>query len=296
MPFAKMNKNEIKALISLLDDPNELVYQQVSLKFLSLGQEVIPVLEDAWEHSFDTLIQNRIETIIHQIQFDIIKQQLEVWALPENQNLLDGALLIAQYQYPDIDANRIRKQIDKLKQDVWLELNDNLTALEKVKIINHILFDVHNFSGNTSNYHAPQNSYINNVLESKKGNPLLLSIIYTILAQSLEIPIYGVNLPEHFILCYVDMEHLGVPSIEGENGSNVFFYINPFSKGAVFSHKEVDAFLKQLKLEPLARFYEPCSNIEIIKRLLRNLISSYEKLGYPDKSKELKDLLNALKQ
>ena len=289
-----MKKKELNALISLLDDPDETVFKQVSMKFLSLGQEIIPVLEDAWEHSFDTLIQNRIENIIHQIQFDIIKDALKEWSHPEEQNLLDGALLIARYQYPDIDFVKIKKQIDIIKQDVWLELNENLTALEKVKIINHILFDVHNFSGNTTNYHAPQNSYINNVLESKKGNPLLLSIIYTIVAQSLEIPIYGVNLPEHFILCYVDIEHMGVPSVAGNEGSNVLFYINPFSKGTVFGQKEIDAFLKQLKLDQIPGFYEPCSNLEIIKRLLRNLIASYEKLGYPDKSEELKMLLGSL--
>ena len=269
-----MNKQEVNALISLLDDPDESVFKHVSMKFLSLGQEIIPVLEDAWEHSFDTLIQNRIENIIHQIQFDLIKDALKEWSHPEQQNLLEGALLIARYQYPDIDIVKIKKQIDQIKQDVWLELNENLTALEKVKIINHILFDVHNFSGNTTNYHAPQNSYINNVLESKKGNPLLLSIIYTIVAQSLEIPIYGVNLPEHFILCYVDVEVMGMPTAEGNQGSNVLFYINPFSKGAVFGQKEVDAFLMQLKLPALAMYYEPCSNLEIIKRLLRNLIAS----------------------
>jgi len=289
-----MTKKEITALISLLDDPDDQVFRQISMKFLSLGQEVIPVLEDAWEHSFDTLIQNRIENIIHQIQFDLIKDALKDWAQPDDQNLLEGALLIARYQYPDIDIAKIHKQIAQIKQDVWLELNEYLTALEKVKIINHILFEVHNFSGNTTNYHAPQNSYINNVLESKKGNPLLLSIIYTIVAQSLEIPVYGVNLPEHFILCYVDVEHMGVPSAEGENGTNVLFYINPFSKGAIFGQKEVDAFLMQLKLPPLTMYYEPCSNLEIIKRLLRNLIASYEKLGYPDKSEELKGLLGSL--
>src|ERR1035437_5659685 len=289
-----MKKKELSALISLLDDPDELVFKQVSMKFLSFGQEIIPVLEDAWEHSFDTLIQNRIENIIHQIQFDLIKDALKLWAHPEKQNLLDGALLIARYQYPDIDFLKIKKQIDLIKHDIWLELNENLTALEKVKIINHILFDVHNFSGNTTNYHAPQNSYINNVLESKKGNPLLLSIIYTIVAQSLDIPIYGVNLPEHFILCYVDLEHTGLPAKAGNDDNNVLFYINPFSKGTIFGQKEIDAFLKQLKLEQIPSFYEPCSNLEIIKRLLRNLISSYEKLGYPDKSEELKILLGSL--
>jgi len=290
----RMSPKELNALISLLDDPDEGIFNQVSGKFLSLGEEVIPVLENAWEYSFDPLIQNRIENIIHQIQFDIIKNGLKEWMHPDRQNLLEGALLIAKYQYPDIDFDKVKKQLNQIKQDVWLELNENLTALEKVKIINHIIYDVHHFSGNTSNYHAPQNSYINNVLESKKGNPLLLSIIYTIVAQSLDIPIYGVNLPEHFVLCYVNKDSSEPLFEKGNEEGNVLFYINPFSKGAVFGREDINAFLKQLKLEALDIFYEPCSNKEIIKRLLRNLIASYEKLGYPNKSNELRVLLNLL--
>jgi regulator of sirC expression with transglutaminase-like and TPR domain len=171
-------------------------------------------------------------------------------------------------------------------------LNSNLTALEKVKVINHIIFEVHGFSGNTTNFHAPQNSYINNVLESKKGNPLSLSILYAILAQSLNIPIYGVNLPEHFVLAYRE-DHSVLP-VQASQPTRVLFYINAFSKGSVFSRKEIDSFLKQLKLDPEPGYFEPCSNIDIIKRLIRNLIYSFEKLGYTDKMKELHTLLQSL--
>lgn len=288
-----MDKKKLGALISLLDDPDAEIFEQIKDKLLSLGQEVIPILEDAWEHSFDTLIQSRIENIVHKIQFENISQLLKIWANPQNQKLLEGVLLLAKYQYPDLDETKIKKQIDQLKQDVWLELNQNLTALEKVKVINHIIFDVHGFSGNTTNFHAPQNSYINNVLESKKGNPLSLSILYTIVAQELEIPIYGVNLPEHFILAYRD-ESKHLPALTKNNYEKIFFYINAFSRGSVFSKKEIDAFLVQLKLEPNPAYYQPCSNLEIIKRLIRNLVMSYEKLGYPNKSEELKMLLQSL--
>lgn len=290
-----MNKKELIALISLLDDPDEDVFDNIRNKLLSLGQEVIPDLEDAWEHSFDTVIQNRIENIIHKIQFEKIAEKLREWAKPENQNLLEGALLVARYQYPDLNEEKIKKHLEQIKQDVWLELNDNLTALEKVKVINHIFFDVHGFSGNTTNYHAPQNSYINNVLESKKGNPLSLSLLYAIVSQSLGLPVYGVNLPEHFVLAYKDIYgNVNLPTVLHPYESNVLFYINPFSKGSVFGKKEVDAFLKQLKLEPDRSYFEPCSNLDIIKRLIRNLINSYEKLGYPSKKEELKLLLYML--
>jgi regulator of sirC expression with transglutaminase-like and TPR domain len=255
---------------------------------------VIPLLENAWENSFDSVLQNRIENIIHKIQFDNIEGQLLNWVQNDQGNLLKGILLVARYQYPDLDETKIIRQIEQIKQDVWLELNNNLTALEKVRVINHILFDVHGFGGNTTNYHAPQNSYLNNVLESKKGNPLSLSILYLIISQDLSIPIFGVNLPEHFVLAYIDEE--GQFPIYGETPNKVLFYINPFSKGAVFSSKEIDAFLKQLKLPLEQTYYEPCPNVDIIKRVFRNLILAYEKLGYPSKVKELENLLAVLKK
>lgn len=286
-----MNKSELHALISLLDDPDEEVYKQISVKLLSMGEEVIPALESAWENSFDSVLQNRIETIIQKIQFDKIIRDLKRWALPENQDLLEGALIVARYQYPDLDEEKLRRQISQVKQDIWLELNDNLTALEKVRVINHIIFDVHGFSGNTTNYHAPQNSYLNNVLETKKGNPLSLSLLYAVIAQDLRIPIYGVNLPENFVLAYVEHSN----AISGHDlGDRVLFYINPFSRGWVVSRKEIDAFLKQQRLDPKPEYYEPCSNLDIVRRLIRNLINSYEKLGYPNKVEELSSMLLAL--
>lgn len=292
-----MDKNELSALISLLDDPDKDVFQQVRDKLLSIGEPVIPALENVWEQSFDTGMQTKIEGIIHNIQFNVTEQALKEWSLTPEQNLLTGALLIAKYQYPDLNEAKIRRHIQQIRQDVWLELNDKLTALEQVKIINHILFEVHNFSGNTQNYHAPQNSYINNVLESKKGNPLSLSLIYLIIAQDLKIPIWGVNLPEHFVLCYKDVHQLMSVKTKRDEAmitEGILFYINPFSRGSVFGKGQLDIYLKKMDIEIKPSFYQPCSNLEMIKRLLRNLIFSYKKLGYVEKQEELQKMLNAL--
>jgi hypothetical protein len=206
--------------------------------------------------------------------------------------LLSGILLVSRYQYPDLDEDKIKKQIQTLIQDVWLEINDELTALEKVKIINHVLFDIHQFSGNITNYHAPQNSFINTVLETRKGNPVSISILYLLIARELKIPIYGVNLPEHFILGYLD-ESAGLTSFDSDDIENcsVLFYINAFSKGIVFSKEEIDQFLKQLHLEPKPIFYQPCNHVSILARVVRNLIYSFEKLGHTEKVEELNRLL-----
>lgn len=280
-----MNTKEITALIKLLDDNDQEVYHHIEGKLLSYGKDVIPFLEDAWGYSFDATLQQRIIDIIHKIQFDILKQELADWSKAPAPDLLKGALLMARYQYPDLEEATVLQQIEKIRKDVWLEMNDNLTALEKVQVINHILYEVHGFSGNTTNYHAPQNSFINVVLESHKGNPLSLSLIYSIVAQQNDIPIYGINLPEHFIVAYIE-----------ENGPDkaVLFYINPFSKGSVFDRKEIDTFLKQLKIPADEMFYQPCSNVMIIQRIIRNLMYSYQKSGNQENIDELQQLMDAI--
>ena len=199
----EMNLKEVIALITLLDDPDQIIYDQVKQRFVVLGPPAIPHLETAWENSFDAIMQKRIEVIIHTIQFETLQKALKNWAKTDQDDLLKGILILARYQYPDLDENKIKKQLAAIKQDVWLELHEDLTALEKVKIINHILFEVHQFSGNITNYHAPQNSFINNVLESKKGNPLMLSVVYLLICNDLKIPVYGINLPQHFVLSLI---------------------------------------------------------------------------------------------
>lgn len=286
----QMSLKEVIALITLLDDPDEVIYTQVKDRFVTLGPPAIPHLETAWENSFDAIMQKRIETIIHTIQFETVQKALSDWAGNEQDDLLKGILILARYQYPDFDEQKLRKQLQQIRQDVWLELHEDLTALEKVKIINHILFEVHQFSGNISNYHAPQNSFINNVLESKKGNPLMLSVVYMLICRELSIPVYGINLPQHFVLAYLN-DFANLMDVNNKSlSNNILFYINPFSKGLIFNQKDIDQFLKQLNLEPESKYYLPCSNVDIVKRCINNLIFSYEKLGYPDKVAELKQL------
>ena len=281
-----VNSNEIKALISLLDDTDKEVYLHIEEKLLSIGREVIPLLEDAWSNSFDILQQQRIEHIVHKIQFETLFEELKLWIYTRDEDLLLGAIIIARYQYPDLEEVKIHELMNKIKRDIWLELNENMTALEQINVINHVLFMTHGFSGNTSNYHAPQNSFINTVLESHKGNPLLLSIIYQLACQQVGIPVYGVNLPEHFILAYLDKETEHQPELR-----KVLFYVNAFSKGTVFGKSDIDQFVKKLNIETIPTYYLPCTNRDMIQRMLRNLAFSYQKLGDQEKVDEIEKMI-----
>nr|MDQ3102180.1 transglutaminase-like domain-containing protein [Bacteroidota bacterium] len=288
-----MSENEIRALITLIDDPDEAVYLQVRDRIISLGDHVVPELEKAWEYDdLGDLFRNRIEDILQIIHIGAVSDRLKAWKETGGEDLLEGAMIVSRYRYPDLDEMRVKAKLASIRQDIWLELNDHLTAFEKIRVFNHIFFQVHGFKGNKRNYHAPQNSYINEVLDNKKGNPLSLAIIYQVLAEDLGLPLRGVNLPNHFVLAYLDeTSRSGTSHSEKEN---VLFYVNAFSQGDILGRKEINEFLEKLKIEPRASFYEPCTNLEIIRRQLNNLANSYEKLGDPDRAAELGDLRDLL--
>ncbi|HNQ83351.1 MAG TPA: transglutaminase-like domain-containing protein, partial [Bacteroidales bacterium] len=276
--MAKNGNKELEALISLLDEPDEDIFLTIRDRIFAYGLDAVPFLESVWENAFDPLVQHRIEEIIHNLQFEDLKREMMQWARFGYHDLLQGALLVSKFQYPDLKEDEIIKKVGQFSQDIWLELNQNLTGLEKVKVINHILFDTHKLAGNLANVNSADNYFLNSLLDTKKGSPLLLGIVYISIAQSLKIPVYGVDLPRHFVLAYTDEIILAPRDIpEGD----VMFYINPFNKGAVFTKNEIDLFIKQLKLERKESYFTPCDNKTIIRRMMNELIYIYDQSGNP---------------
>lgn len=280
--------SNIPALIKLLDEPDETAFGLIRNQIFSIGPDALAPLEKALENTFDTHIQERIQEIIRKLNQENLYVDFVNWLNLGSDDLLKGFILVTKTQYPALDEEEIRITVEQLKMDVWIELHENLTALENIKVINHVLFDQHHFDGNKSDMNAPQNSYVNTFLETHKGSPLSLGILFIILAQKLGMPVYGVNLPQHFILAY-----LTEPGLRNPGEEEVLFYINPFNKGAVFTRREIELFIREMKFKPEKSFFSPCTNPDIIRRLINTLIYSYNQYGYPDKIEELQNLLNA---
>ncbi|MBI9064324.1 MAG: transglutaminase family protein [Marinilabiliaceae bacterium] len=285
-----MDTSKIKALIALLDDPNEEVYSTVQGELLKEPVDVIPELEKAWETSVDGVFQKRVENIIHTLQINDISIEVKTWLLDDKRDLLQGAYLVAKYHFPELTMEAVKEKLADLRKDIWMELNEHLTSLEKIRIVNHVLFDVHKFSRNSSRFLAPENNYLNEVLSSHKGNPISLSVIYSLLCRDLGMPVYGVNLPKNFILVYMDESIAPDEGIKKEEAT-VLFYINPINKGAVLGRREIEYFIKQQKLQPDESYFLPCDNTVIIRRLFNNLKFAYDNKGDEDKKEEIQKIL-----
>jgi regulator of sirC expression with transglutaminase-like and TPR domain len=281
----------INTLISLLEDNDTEVLGIVKDELLKQGTRILPQLEKAWENSMDPKLQERLENLIHHIQFTTAKAKLMNWVSDGAGDLLLGATYVAQFQYPGVDYHDLNKSIDLISRDIYLSDNKNLSAVDKVKLLNYVIYELNNFTRNTSNFYSPQNSFINQVIETRKGNPISLGVIYLAVARKLKLPIFGVNLPKSFILAYMnEYRHYESPDITND----ILFYINPYNKGTILNKKEIDHFIHQQNLKPESGFYSPCDNKSIILRMITNLIIAYQKLGFPDKIKLLEEILKGV--
>ncbi|MFA7471477.1 MAG: transglutaminase-like domain-containing protein [Spirosomataceae bacterium] len=275
-----MTEKELKALVSLLDDEDAEVRAHVEEKIRSLGNHVIPFLETQWEESFNPVFQKKLEDLIHDLQMDGLIEKLQTWVNGGALNLLEGMWILNTYLYPDLAYEKLTAEIEQLYYQVWLDYREEMSPTEQVKLLNNAFYNKMGFGPNTKNFHSPANSMINVVLESKRGNPITLCTIYMLIAQKLGMPVYGVNLPNLFVLTY--------------KRDDVQFYINVFNRGIIFSKTDIEHYIAQLKLKQNKSFYEPCSNQDIVQRVLRNMILSYEKAGENDRSQELERVLEAI--
>lgn len=275
-----MTNKEIKALISLLEDEDEHIATHVEEKIVSMGESMIPFLEEEWESSLNPEVQKKIEELIHKLQYDGLTNRFKAWKEGGAENLIEGMWLVNNYQYPDASLENINKILDQIYYEAWLHVRTDMHPYDQVKALNHVLFKIYKLSANTKNFHSPANSMLHLALETKRGNPLTLCVIYMTIAQKLQLPIYGVNLPNLFILTY---KHDGFQ-----------FYINVYNKGLMLSKADIDNYILQLNLNPVDIFYEPCSNLDIVKRALRNLALSFEKLNEAEKAVEVNKLLDSI--
>ena len=282
---------EIKALLHLIDDPDEDVYNTVSDKILSLGKEIIPNLEQLSENLHNENTQERIEMLIHRVHFRELTNDFIQWKNNPS-DLMTGALIVARYNYPDLHAEQIQQEIEKLRRNTWLELNNYLTPIEIINVVNSIFFNYYKQKGTEISYEHPDQFLIHKTLENKKGNAIGNGIIYQILCQLLDIPVRAVNIPRQFLLGYFDDQY-ELLNPAGHPSEKIKFYIDALT-GQMYSHKDIEAYFKRLSVPPAPSHFRPMNNKKIIQFLLSELCKCYDDERNLYKMDELIALANIL--
>ena len=286
------SNKEITALLRLIDDPDDEVYDTVASTLLNYGKDIIPKLEQLWETTPDESVQERIEMLIHRVHFNDLQHDFMEWARSPQPELLRGAILIARYQFPDLNVRAILTQFDQIKRNIWLELNSYLSALEQVNVFNSILYNYYKLQGHELTDRDPKYFFINQVLESKQGNAYSIGILYIALCEMLDIPIFAVDVPRQFIFAYIDTLHsFMTPDSEGIR--QIQFYIDP-TNGMVYTQQDVDTYLRKINAHEKERYFTPLLTKRIIYKMMEELALCYRYRREDTKADEIQQLMQLL--
>ncbi len=278
---------EISALLTLIDDPDEEVFGVVSNKIVDYGKNIIPNLEHLWETTPEEGTQERIELLIHRLHYSDLTEDFRQWSISGHHDLMLGALLAAKFQYPDLTTAPVLQEIEKIRRNIWLELNNYLTPLEQANVITGILYNYYGLKGGETAYTDINDFLLHKTIETKRGNQYSNGILYLLLCELLDIPVKAINIPKQFVVAYFKPgysdEKLEKPL------EKIDFFIDP-ANGQVFTHQRCRK-LFQTHFRPSYRFlFSPCEQQVYYSNLLEQMGKCFDDDKNRYKQKELTDL------
>jgi regulator of sirC expression with transglutaminase-like and TPR domain len=276
---------EIRALITLLGDDDLHVRDIARERLLQIGEEATGFLREAGSADLDGKIRIEARHVLAKILMEDLVGSFYLLSLRDDEqiHLEHAAFLLARLGYPDLDFAPYQRELDELAKKIGRRIkglhvhHDNRRI---VRLMNQVLFEEEGFTGNIEDYYDPDNSYLNCVLEYRTGIPVTISVIYLLLAQRLNLPIRGINMPIHFICQY--------------HSSPDSFYIDPFNRGQILTAAECMAFLHRAKHPFHESYLAPARPRDIISRMIRNLIFIYHQRDEQHKVEALGRILKIL--
>lgn len=277
----ELSESQWKALINLLGDEDPGIYRTVREKIVSAGGEA-----EAWLRphrlSSDPVLRRRAQEIMR--HFD--RQEADTWFLGfclkhgEEFDLEEGVWLLALTQYPDINVEAYRALMDNFAAELRERIDPNETTKEILSTINNYLFDELGFTGDEENYYDPQNSYLNRVIDRRKGNPINLSLVYLLLARRLQLPMAGIGLPGHFICRY--------------QSTSDEIYVDAFHHGKFLTKADCIQYLMNGSHGFQDEFLAPVSTRRLLMRICSNLHQIYSQMELTEETTRLQRYLVAL--
>ena len=283
------SSRELNALLNLIEDPDEEVYQSVTSKLMSLGDEILPILEEHKLHADDSTLVYKFEEIIHKIEISALEQAIAEWKNNGENLLLDASLIISTYLNREIDKEQFIFEIEKIRKTAWLELNDYLTPLEEINVLNRTIFDFNKMRGLETDYSNKQEFNLFHLLSTKKGNSYSLAALYLIIAELLGIALKPVSIPKQNLLCYLSEENPFEPSTANE----ILFFLDPLT-GQVYTHRDIENYLKKIDYVPYPISSRSDSGQKFIQNWLFEVAKCEKEAGHTDKASALKRIAESL--
>lgn len=256
-------ESKVRALVKLLDDEDPQISAAVEREIMGGGDEIARILEKE-KINVDTHVKKRIENLISRIYLD--KLQKDYDSLLDFASHRDFALeralyLIAKPLYPGVDFVLIEGRLNELANELRTRIATIEDPYEIVHRVNDFFLNEMGFAGNSKDYYNPDNSILHRVIETRRGIPISLGIIYLLVGRRLNLPVFGVGAPAHFLVKFV---------LEGKE-----IFVDVFNGGRVMSRKDAEEFISDMGFSFEPRFLKDSSDIEILARTCRNMARAF---------------------
>lgn len=265
------NDKNFYALLQFIDDTDEVVFQSVAQHIKACGPNILPHLHFLQDTDPREIVQIRTISLISSIRFHFTAQQLVNWVNNPYPSLWRGLVLVNEYLLPSTDSISLLNAFNTIKRSVWLELNDYLTPLEQINIVNKSLYQHEGFQIGETNYQCSKEFLLDNLLNKKKCNNLLMGIFYHLICSSLEIPVVLLQIQSKLVLAYAFQDQY----FDNIYNHRYIFFVDP-SSGQSFSPEAIDQLLNVQVSRNDILHAKALTNKEIIQLLITNMADCYD--------------------
>lgn len=244
----------------LLDDPHLGVRKAILRALTGYGKAGFDFLKRTQEGE-NRVLGLHAAWFLRHLNYSDPAEEFRVFIRSLQYELETGSLLLNRTVAPDLDIGESCRLLDEIAERCRELMFPPMSAREKCRVINRVLFHEYGFRGNVENYTDPRNSFLGEVLSNKRGLPITLSVVYILVAQRCGFTLEPVGVPGHFLVgCYEDK-----PA----------FFIDAFARGAFRSADDVFSQLRKNKMAPKLSYLTPTPVREVLCRCCRNLASHY---------------------
>lgn len=275
----RLSDAELSTLAGLLDEYDDASYDLVREQILRVGEPILPYLDELKEKAPEQLAA-RADTVARELRFKGLSREFRTLANALDPDLEKGALLIARFGHPELKPQAYSAWLDRVASRILDDLPSDADAGTALQRLNSHLFQAMGFSGNESNYYDPDNSYLNRVIDTRRGIPVSLSVLYLLLGKRMGLPVYGVAAPGHFLVGF-------------QIGAHACF-VDPYHRGRVLDLNEVRRLLMRNGYEFRKEHVAKTTSRDILVRMMRNLIAIYDRSRQIERAEMLAGLIEIL--
>lgn len=274
-----ISEGYIVSLVKLLDDEDASVSKIAYEKLLNLGNDALPVLlkiKDVASDKAKSLLLEIVDVIRYRKYVDDV---ISFFAAPEK-DIEKGSFLVAKFAYPEVNFKHYSEILDLMAVELRKRIYTKENFYDIVETVNKFFFVEQGFRGNMENYYDIDNALINRVIDRRLGIPITLSLIYILVGKRVNLPVYGIAMPGHFIVRYES------------NGFEI--YVDPFDSGRIMTRAECEKFVSQIGYSEKDIYFKRATPELFVKLMFENLALAYKSNGYIANAQRLIEIIKLI--